>query len=71
MSNATQTRPAKVPIGRSRKLCNLVEEPIPFLHLPETTPYALMNKTKPSLAMAHEFGITVYVHTTTGGKLEA
>jgi hypothetical protein len=29
-----------------------------------------MNKTKPSLAMAHEFGITVDVHTTTGGKLE-
>jgi hypothetical protein len=37
---------------------------------PETTPYALVNKTKPSLAMAHEFGIMVYVHTTTGGKLK-
>jgi hypothetical protein len=30
-----------------------------------------VNKTKPSLAMAHEFGITVYVHMTTGGKLKA
>jgi hypothetical protein len=39
--------------------------------MPETTPYALVNKTKPSLAMAHKFGITIYVHTTTGGKLKA
>jgi hypothetical protein len=39
--------------------------------IPETTPYALVNKTKPSLAMAHEFSIMVYVHMTTGGKLEA
>jgi hypothetical protein len=38
--------------------------------MPETAPYALMNKTKPSLAMAHEFSITIYIHTTTGGKLK-
>jgi hypothetical protein len=42
----------------------------PSRAMPQTTPYALMNKTKPSLVMAHEFGIIVYVHTTTGGKLE-
>jgi hypothetical protein len=43
----------------------------PSRAMPDTTPYALVNKTKPSLAMAHEFGITVYVHMTTGGKPEA
>jgi hypothetical protein len=34
-------------------------------------PYELVNKTKPNLALAHEFGTPVYVHITTGGKLEA
>jgi hypothetical protein len=43
----------------------------PSCAMPETIPYALINKTKPSLAMAHEFGIMVYVHTTAGGKLKA
>jgi hypothetical protein len=35
------------------------------------TPYELINKSKPNLALAHEFGTPVYVHVTTGGKLEA
>jgi hypothetical protein len=43
----------------------------PSRAIPGTTPYALVNKSKPSLAMAHEFGAKVFVHTTTGGKLEA
>jgi hypothetical protein len=43
----------------------------PLRAIPGTTPYALVNKSKPSLAMAHEFGAKVFVHTTTGGKLEA
>jgi hypothetical protein len=34
------------------------------------TPYELVNKSKPNLALAHEFGTLVYVHVTTGGKLE-
>jgi transposase InsO family protein len=29
-----------------------------------TTPYALVNKSKPSLALAHKFGTKVFVHTT-------
>jgi hypothetical protein len=45
-------------------------------HLPSRatlgkTPYELVNKYKPNLALAHEFGTPVYVHITTGGKLEA
>jgi hypothetical protein len=35
------------------------------------TPYELVNKSKPNLTLAHEFGTPVYVHVTTGGKLEA
>jgi hypothetical protein len=35
------------------------------------TPYELVNKTKPNLMLAHEFGTPVYVHVTTRGKLEA
>jgi hypothetical protein len=35
------------------------------------TPYELINKSKPNLVLAHEFGTLVYVHVTTGGKLEA
>jgi hypothetical protein len=35
------------------------------------TLYELVNKSKPNLALAHEFGTLVYVHVTTGGKLEA
>jgi hypothetical protein len=35
------------------------------------TPYELVNKSKPNLALAHEFSTPVYVHVTTGGKLEA
>jgi hypothetical protein len=34
-------------------------------------PYELVNKSKPNLVLAHEFGTPVYVHVTTGGKLEA
>jgi hypothetical protein len=44
-------------------------------HLPSCatlgkTPYELINKLKPNLALAHEFSTLVYVHITTGGKLE-
>jgi hypothetical protein len=35
------------------------------------TPYKLVNKTKPNLTLTHKFGTPVYVHITTGGKLEA
>jgi hypothetical protein len=35
------------------------------------TPYELVNKSKPNLVLAHEFGTSVYVHITTRGKLEA
>jgi hypothetical protein len=34
-------------------------------------PYKLINKFKPNVMLAHEFGTPVYVHVTTGGKLEA
>jgi hypothetical protein len=34
------------------------------------TPYELVNKSKPNLMLVHEFGAPVYVHVTTGGKLE-
>jgi hypothetical protein len=34
------------------------------------TPYELIDKPKPNLALAHEFGTPVYVHIITGGKLE-
>jgi hypothetical protein len=30
-----------------------------------------MNSSKPNLALTHEFSTPVYVHVTTGGKLEA
>jgi hypothetical protein len=33
-------------------------------------PYEHVNKSKPNLVLAHEFGTPVYVHVTTGGKLE-
>jgi hypothetical protein len=35
------------------------------------TPYEPVNKSKPNLVLAHNFGTPVYVHVTTGGKLEA
>jgi hypothetical protein len=38
---------------------------------PGKTPYELVNNSKPNLALAHKFGTPVYVHVTTGGKLEA
>jgi len=43
----------------------------PSSAIPGKTPYELINKSKPNLAMAHEFGAPVYVHVTTGEKLEA
>jgi hypothetical protein len=42
----------------------------PSRAIPGTMPYALVNKSKPSLALAHKFGAKVFVHTTTGRKLE-
>jgi hypothetical protein len=44
---------------------------LPSHATPGKTPYELINKSKPNLALAHEFGTPVYVHVTTGGKLEA
>jgi hypothetical protein len=44
---------------------------LPSHATPGKTPYKLVNKSKPNLALAHEFGTPVYVHVTTGGKLEA
>jgi hypothetical protein len=35
------------------------------------TPYELVNKSKPNLTLAYEFSTLVYVHVTTGSKLEA
>jgi hypothetical protein len=48
----------------------MVEEPSSSCATLGKTPYELVNKSKPSLALAHEFGTPVYVHVTTGGKLE-
>jgi hypothetical protein len=42
---------------------------LPSHSTPGKTPYELVNKSKPNLALAHEF--PVYVHVITGGKLEA
>jgi len=39
--------------------------------IPRYTPYELINKLKPNLAQAHEFGAKVYVHLQDMGKLEA
>jgi hypothetical protein len=44
---------------------------LPSHATPGKTPYELVNKSKPNLALAHEFGTLVYVHVTTSGKLEA
>jgi hypothetical protein len=44
---------------------------LPSQATPGKTPYELVNNSKPNLALAHEFGTPVYVHVTTGGKLEA
>jgi hypothetical protein len=44
---------------------------LPSRATPGKTPYELVNNSKPNLALAHEFGTPVYVHVTTGGKLEA
>jgi hypothetical protein len=44
---------------------------LPSRATPGRTPYELINKSKPNLALAHEFGTSVYVHVTTSGKLEA
>jgi hypothetical protein len=46
----------------------MVEEPSFLVFYPR---YELINKSKPSLALAHKFSTPVYVHVTTGGKLEA
>jgi hypothetical protein len=43
---------------------------LPLCATPGKMPYELVNKSKPNLALAHEFGTPVYVHVTTGGKLE-
>jgi hypothetical protein len=43
---------------------------LPSRAIPGHTPYSLIHKSKPSLALAHEFGCKVYVHTTDNGKLE-
>jgi hypothetical protein len=34
-------------------------------------PYELINKSKPNLVQAHEFGTKVYVHLQDAGKLKA
>lgn len=44
---------------------------LPSRATPGHTPYELVNKSKPNLAAAHEFGCKVYVHSPEGGKLEA
>jgi hypothetical protein len=44
---------------------------LPLHATPGKTLYELINKSKPNLALAHKFGTPVYVHVTTGGKLEA
>jgi hypothetical protein len=44
---------------------------LPSYATPGKTPYELINKSKPNLVLAHEFSTPVYVHVTTGGKLEA
>jgi hypothetical protein len=44
---------------------------LPSRSTPGKTPYELVNKSKANLTLAHEFGTPVYVHITTGGKLEA
>jgi hypothetical protein len=49
----------------------MVEELSSLRATPGKTLYELVNKSKPNLALAHKFGIPVYVHVTTGGKLEA
>jgi hypothetical protein len=43
---------------------------LPSYDTPGKMPYELVNKSKPNLVLAHEFGTPVYVHVTTGGKLE-
>jgi hypothetical protein len=44
---------------------------LPSHATPGKAPYELINKSKPNPALAHKFGTPVYVHVTTGGKLEA
>ena len=44
---------------------------LPSCAIPGENPYSLVHKSKPNLAQAHEFGGKLYVHSTTGGKLEA
>jgi hypothetical protein len=43
---------------------------LPSHATPGKTLYELVNKSKLNLVLAHEFGTPVYVHVTTGGKLE-
>jgi hypothetical protein len=43
---------------------------LPSHATPGKMPYELINKSKPNLELAHEFGTPVYMHVTTGGKLE-
>jgi hypothetical protein len=44
---------------------------LPSHAIPGYTPYELINKSKPNLACAHEFGSKVYIHSPDNGKLEA
>jgi hypothetical protein len=44
---------------------------LPSRAIPGYTLYELVNKSKPNLAQAHEFGAKVYVHLQDAGKLEA
>jgi hypothetical protein len=44
---------------------------LPSHATPGEMPYELINKSKPNLMLAHEFGTPVYMHITTGCKLEA
>jgi hypothetical protein len=43
---------------------------LPSCATPGKMPYEPVNKSKPNLMLAHKFGTPVYVHVTTGGKLE-
>jgi hypothetical protein len=43
---------------------------LPSRVIPGTALYELIQKTKPSLAQAHEFGSIIYVHLLDAGKLD-
>jgi hypothetical protein len=44
---------------------------LPSHATPGHTPFELVNNAKPNLALVHEFGTKVYIHTPDNGKLEA